>query len=147
MDNKIDGAAQFPEHIEVPAVAVRDMVIFPSTLAPVFMGRAVSVDAARKAYHSDTKYVFVVTQKDPEVNDPKQEDCYQVGTLSTVMQFFTLPDGTSKMLVEGLARYKVDSLETRDGMIVARATRFKTEISDANAIQTRRAQLITDWKN
>ena len=147
MDNKIDGAAQFPEHIEVPAVAVRDMVIFPSTLAPVFMGRAVSVDAARKAYHSDTKYVFVVTQKDPEVNDPKQEDCYQVGTLSTVMQFFTLPDGTSKMLVEGLARYKVDSLETRDGMIVARATRFKTEISDANAIQTLRAQLITEWKN
>ena len=147
MDNKIDGVAKYPEHIEVPAVAVRDMVIFPSTLAPVFMGRPVSVDAARKAYHSETKYVFVVTQKDPDVDSPEQEDCYQVGTLSTVMQFFTLPDGTSKMLVEGLVRYKLDSLEERDGMLVARATRFETVVSDARTVQTQRSRLISEWKN
>ena len=55
-----DGEVIYPEQIEVPAVAVRDMVIFPSTLVPVFMAREASVNAARKAFQSDNKYVFEI---------------------------------------------------------------------------------------
>ena len=117
-----DGEVIYPEQIEVPAVAVRDMVIFPSTLVPVFMAREASVNAARKAFQSDNKYVFVVTQKEPDTDAPKQDDCYGIGTLASVMQFFGLADGTSKMLVEGLARYRVDSLFERDGSLVAPAS-------------------------
>ena len=141
-----DGEVIYPEQIEVPAVAVRDMVIFPSTLVPVFMAREASVNAARKAFQSDNKYVFVVTQKEPDTDAPKQDDCYGVGTLASVMQFFGLADGTSKMLVEGLARYRVDSLFERDGSLVARCTRLHTVYAPERTLEPLRRQLMSEWK-
>ena len=79
---------------------LRDIVVFPHMVAPLFVGRERSVAALEHAMSHD-KTIFLATQKDARVDDPKPEDIHEVGTLSTVLQLLRLPDGTVKALIEG----------------------------------------------
>jgi len=92
----------------VPLLPLRDVVVFPHTVIPLFIGRKSSVNAVVKAMAAN-KYIFLVTQKDEKTEEPTNDDLHSVGTLATILQMLKLPDGTIKVLVEGVKRAKVES--------------------------------------
>src|SRR5947209_7990544 len=89
-----------------PVLPLRDMVVFPHTIAPLFVGRKKSILALEEAMRSDT-FILLATQKNASDDDPATEAIYEVGTLASVLQLLKLPDGTVKVLVEGAQRAKV----------------------------------------
>jgi len=93
-----------------PLLPLRDIVIFPSIVVPLFVGRKKSIKALEEVMESD-KSVVLVTQKNSEIDDPAASDIYSLGCLSKVLQLLKLPDGTVKVLVEGLARVKIVEIE------------------------------------
>jgi ATP-dependent Lon protease len=93
----------------IPVLPLRDVVVYPHMVIPLFVGRQKSI-LALEAAMADNKKVLLLAQKNAEVDDPGQDDLYQIGTLSTILQMLKLPDGTIKVLVEGGDRVTVDSL-------------------------------------
>jgi len=93
-----------------PLLPLRDIVIFPSTVVPLFVGRKKSIKALEEVMRSD-KSIVLVAQKKSEVDDPAQEDIYSYGCLGKVLQLLKLPDGTVKVLVEGAERVKINSIK------------------------------------
>ncbi|MGB3722467.1 MAG: endopeptidase La [Pacificimonas sp.] len=93
----------------LPVLPLRDIVVFPQMIVPLFVGRDKSVQAL-DAVMAGPKRVFLISQKDASVEDPEGEDLYPVGTIATVLQLLKLPDGTVKVLVEGQQRARVDAL-------------------------------------
>ena len=89
-----------------PLLPLRDIVIFPSMVVPLFVGREKSIKALQEAMKSD-KSIVLITQKNSEVDDPSSKDLYQYGCLSKILQLLKLPDGTVKVLVEGEKRIKI----------------------------------------
>ncbi|ABS60272.1 MULTISPECIES: endopeptidase La [Fervidobacterium] len=91
----------------LPAIAMRsNMVIFPNTVVPFYVGREISLMALEEAMEKTNQIVFVVNQKDPAVETPTEKDLYKVGTIVRIIQVGKLPDETFKVLVEGIARAK-----------------------------------------
>ena len=89
-----------------PLLPLRDIVIFPSMVVPLFVGREKSIKALQEVMKAD-KSIVLVTQKNSEIDDPIGKDLYQYGCLSKVLQLLKLPDGTVKVLVEGEKRIKI----------------------------------------
>ena len=89
-----------------PLLPLRDIVIFPSMVVPLFVGREKSIKALQEVMKSD-KSIVLITQKNSEVDDPIGKDLYQYGCLSKILQLLKLPDGTVKVLVEGEKRVKI----------------------------------------
>jgi ATP-dependent Lon protease len=102
----------------VPMMPVRDMVIFPEMMHPFIVGREASVRALEDALAGDKK-IFLVTQHDASVDDPKPEEIYQVGTLANIVQSVKLPDGNIKVLVEGSERAKIVQITNDEGFFRA----------------------------
>lgn len=97
---------QLEQHPLLSVMPLRDVVIFPHMVIPLFVGRASSVHALETAM-TQGQPIFLVSQKDPKTNDITANDLYQVGTVSIILQLLKLPDGTIKVLVEGVKRAKV----------------------------------------
>ena len=89
-----------------PLLPLRDIVIFPSMVVPLFVGRDKSIKALQEVMKAD-KSIVLITQKNSEIDDPNEKDLYQYGCLSKVLQLLKLPDGTVKVLVEGEKRVKI----------------------------------------
>ena len=89
-----------------PLLPLRDIVIFPSMVVPLFVGREKSIKALQEVMKTD-KSIVLVTQKNSEIDDPEGKDIYGYGCLSKVLQLLKLPDGTVKVLVEGEKRVKI----------------------------------------
>ena len=85
----------------LPLLPLRDVVVYPHLVIPLFVGRAKSVKALEIA-SEQSKQILLVAQKSPNNDDPQADDLYQVGTVATVLQMLKLPDGTVKVLVEGV---------------------------------------------
>ncbi len=102
----------------VPMMPVRDMVIFPQMMTPFIVGREASVRALEEALAGDKK-IFLATQHDASVDDPKPEEIYSVGTIANIVQSVKLPDGNIKVLVEGAERAKVVQVSTEEGFFRA----------------------------
>ncbi|OGE23171.1 MAG: endopeptidase La, partial [Candidatus Dadabacteria bacterium RIFCSPHIGHO2_12_FULL_53_21] len=90
----------------IPLLPLRDVVIFPYMVAPLFVGREKSIRALEEAMKK-SKEIFLVAQRDAKTNDPQETDIYDIGTIGTIVQMLRLPDGTVKVLVEGKKRAKV----------------------------------------
>jgi ATP-dependent Lon protease len=88
-----------------PVLPLRDIVVFPHMIAPLFVGRKKSIGALEEAMRSDT-FIMLATQKNASDDDPATEAIYEIGTLASVLQLLKLPDGTVKVLVEGAQRAK-----------------------------------------
>ena len=100
-----------------PVLPLRDIVVFPQMIVPLFVGRNKSVKALEIAM-SDNKDIVLVTQKVAKVEDPKPKDLYSIGTICKILQLLKLPDGTLKVLVEGKKRVKINFLlEAKDFFI------------------------------
>ncbi|MBW1777149.1 MAG: LON peptidase substrate-binding domain-containing protein, partial [Deltaproteobacteria bacterium] len=98
----------------LPLLPLRDIVVFPHMVAPLFVGRDKSVNALAEAMNQD-KSVFLATQKKPNIDNPTERDLNTIGTVGTVLQLLRLPDGTVKALVEGRSRAKILRFVTNEG--------------------------------
>src|SRR5881296_2301213 len=92
--------------LRVPLLPLRDIIVFPHMVVPLFVGRQKSIRALEEAMNKQ-KFILLAAQKDAKTNDPAEEDIYRVGTLGTVVQLLRLPDGTVKVLVEGKKRARI----------------------------------------
>ena len=90
-----------------PILPLRDIVVFPHMIVPLFVGREKSVKALEDVMRNNTKNILLVTQTNPALDDPTAQDLYTVGTLGTILQLLKLPDGTIKVLVEGTQRVRI----------------------------------------
>src|SRR5437879_12409261 len=102
----------------LPMMPIRDVVIFPHMMTPFLVGREASVRALEEALAGDKK-IFLATQHDASVDDPKPEEIYTVGTLANIVQSVKLPDGNIKVLVEGVERAKVVQIASDEGFFRA----------------------------
>src|SRR5271169_5704287 len=93
----------------VPVLPLRDVVVYPHMVIPLFVGRDKSIQALDQAMRTD-KQILLVAQKAADVDDPKADDLYRVGTVATILQLLKLPDGTVKVLVEGVDRASIETL-------------------------------------
>ena len=96
-----------------PCLPLRDIVIFPSMVVPLFVGREKSIKALQESMKLD-KSIILVTQKNSDIDEPESKDLFQYGCLSKILQLLKLPDGTVKVLVEGEKRVKILNYETND---------------------------------
>ena len=99
-----------PRTENLPLLPLRDVVIFPSVVTPLFVGREKSIVALQASMAAD-KQIMLVAQKDPQKDDPNLKDIYEVGTIATILQLIKLPDGTVKVLVEGFQRAKLNKIK------------------------------------
>lgn len=106
--------------LDLPVLPLRDVVVFPHMVIPLFVGRDKSIRALDLAMEAD-KRILLVAQKSAETDDPGAEDLYAIGTLAHVLQLLKLPDGTIKVLVEGVSRVEVDAVAERDGALAGQA--------------------------
>jgi len=113
---------------------VRDMVIFPQQMTPFIVGREASVRALEEALASDKK-IFLSTQHDASVDDPKPEEIYAVGTLANIVQSVKLPDGNIKVLVEGVERARALSIATEEGFFRATIRLLGQRIEDSPQVK------------
>src|SRR6059058_1692306 len=90
-----------------PVLPLRDIVVFPGMVVPLFVGREKSVAALEAAMTAEDKDIFLVAQLDPGCDDPERDDLYDIGVIATVLQLLKLPDGTVRVLVEGQSRGKL----------------------------------------
>ena len=102
-----------------PVLSLRDVVVYPHMVIPLFVGRERSVNALDEAMNVD-KRILLITQKSPETEEPEADDLYRFGTLATILQMLRLPDGTTKVLVEGVERVEVTTLDDDSGYLAGK---------------------------
>merc|ERR1712093_468096 len=114
----------------LPLLPLRDIVVFPDMIVPLFVGREKSVKAIEEAMKSDAEenQVLLVTQKDALIDNPKESDLYSVGILGNILQMLKLPDGTVKVLVEGKSRIKISKFATTEHYLKASYTKFPEKV-------------------
>lgn len=103
---------------EIPLLPLRDVVVYPHMVTPLFVGRGKSIEALERAMSSD-KQVLLVAQKNPQQDDPQAEDLYSIGTIASILQLLKLPDGTVKVLIEGRERANIGTIEEATGFFKA----------------------------
>ena len=113
----------------VPLLPLRDVVVFPHTVMPLFVGRKSSVNAITQAMGTN-KYIFLVAQKDEKIETPTNNDLHQVGTLATILQMLKLPDGTIKVLVEGVKRAKINEFFEAEDCTEVSVSEFNLESNE-----------------
>ena len=124
-----------------PLLPLRDIVVYPKMIVPLFIGREKSIRALQAAIDDDQNIVLA-TQKDAAVENPETKDIFSIGTLGTVVQLVKLPDGTIKVLVEGIERVSLDTFIPNDGFMKVEITRLpETEIHDIEEEALSRAVL------
>ena len=108
----------------IPVLPLRDIVVFPNMVAPLFVGRKQSVNALNTVMAGDKK-IFLLTQKNSDIDNPVEENLYKYGTIAKVIQLLKLPDGTLKVLVEGLYKAKVEKIVFNKDFTIATITEVK----------------------
>lgn len=108
----------------LPLLPLRELVVFPNMVIPLFVGREQSINALEEAI-SLKSFIFIVTQRDPEVEKPKLKDIYSIGTIAKIVQIYKLPDDTTKILVEGLGRAKIKNTEEFKDFLKVKVEKLK----------------------
>ncbi len=116
-----------------PLLPLRDIVVFPGSVVPLFVGREKSVAALEEAM-AGSKDIFLVAQLDPGCDDPERDDLYDVGVVAQVLQLLKLPDGTVRVLVEGQERAKLEGLREEGGFVVAQVEHLEPEFAGGTEV-------------
>ena len=125
----------------IPILPLRDIVVFPHMIVPLFVGREKSVQAP-EAVMSQNKQILLLTQTDASTEEPSTEDLYRVGTLGTILQLLKLPDGTVKVLVEGGSRANVNEISDSGKFLTANVEEIhEIEVSDPEIVALGRATI------
>jgi len=125
---------QEPLSPSYPVLPLRDIVVFPHMIVPLFVGREKSVRALEEVM-ADDKQILLASQIDASVDDPSADGIYKVGVLANVLQLLKLPDGTVKVLVEGRTRVRITEYLTNDSYFEARAVSLTEETGDKHAVE------------
>lgn len=128
--------AERSERIEIPVLPLRDVVVYPHMVIPLFVGREKSIRCLEAAMDSDKK-VMLVAQKEASTDEPSINDLFSVGTVSSILQMLKLPDGTVKVLVEGLTRARIVELADSGDHFTAEADYF-----DAPELDEREQEIL-----
>ena len=135
--------------LDLPLLPLRDVVVFPHMVIPLFVGRAKSIKALELAMEGDRR-IMLVAQKTASKDEPAAEDMFDVGCVSTILQMLKLPDGTVKVLVEGQQRSQVSSIEDAETHFMAtvvpveasREAGKPSEIDHINGYVVRRGEAL-----
>ncbi len=129
-----------------PLLPLRDIVVFPHMIVPLFVGREKSIAALEEVMNSD-RQILLFTQKNAVDDDPQPEGLYEVGTLASVLQLLKLPDGTVKVLVEGVNRAKVMEFTRRDEFFEARAEVIEDDEEDQLELEAMSRSVVSEFEN
>jgi len=129
-----------------PVLPLRDIVVFPHMIVPLFVGREKSIRALEEVMRSDT-FILLATQKNATDDDPSTDSIFEVGTLASVLQLLKLPDGTVKVLVEGASRAKVSSYTDRAEYYEAAATVLPDDLGQEVEAEALARSVVTEFEN
>ena len=130
----------------LPVLPLRDIVVFPQRIVPLFVGREKSVAALEAAMAAD-KELFLVAQLDPGEDDPDRDAMYDLGVVATAMQLLKLPDGTVRVLVEGGRRARLVDLVARDGYMAAEVEEIADDKADGPEVQALMRSVLDQFEN
>jgi len=119
-------SSQPVKNLQLPLVPLRDMVVFPSIMAPFVVGRKASILALEATLATNDKRIFLATQRDPKIDDPKMDEIYPIGVVATVVQNLKLPNQNVKVMVEGLSRAEIRSFQEVDGYVTVEVSPIDT---------------------
>jgi ATP-dependent Lon protease len=130
----------------LPVLPLRDIVVFPHMIVPLFVGRDKSVKALEEVMRGD-KRIFLVAQKNAADDDPAEKDLFDVGTIATVLQLLKLPDGTVKVLVEGKERARVAAFTGRDDYMEAQAELMLDEVAEEAELKALQRSVVAQFES
>ncbi len=128
----------------IPVLPLRDIVVFPNMVAPLFVGREQSVNALNNVMTGDKK-IFLISQKNSKIDNPNKENLYNVGTIAKVIQMLKLPDGTLKVLVEGIKRAKVTKINFNKDFVTASFIEINQKIKKNSSVRALQKLIIEQF--
>ncbi len=129
-----------------PLLPLRDIVVFPHMIVPLFVGREKSIHALEEVMRADNQ-ILLATQKDPSNDDPQPDGIFEIGTLATVLQLLKLPDGTVKVLVEGVSRAVIRRFTDNDAYYEAEAVALEDEPGSDVEVEALARSVVTEFDN
>ncbi|HUY04135.1 MAG TPA: endopeptidase La [Rhodocyclaceae bacterium] len=132
------------EKLELPLLPLRDVVVFPHMVIPLFVGRPKSIKALETAMEAG-KSILLVAQKSAAKDEPDVEDMYRIGCIANILQMLKLPDGTVKVLVEGVQRARVEGIEDRGSLFVANVTPVPADSGPDNEVEAMRRAILAQF--
>lgn len=132
------------DSIELPLLPLRDVVVFPHMVIPLFVGRPKSIKALETAMEAG-KNVMLVAQKSASKDEPSAEDIYEIGCLATILQLLKLPDGTVKVLVEGAQRARINGIEDNGSHFVCRVTPLPLDAETGAETEALRRAIVSQF--
>jgi len=129
----------------LPVLPLRDVVVYPHMVIPLFVGRVKSIKALDKAMEGN-KQILLIAQKSPTEDDPGEDEIYDVGTMANILQLLKLPDGTIKVLVEGTSRVTIYNYRETEGMFVADAKLLELKIVDEQDMDVHARSAINQFE-
>ncbi len=129
---------------QYPLLPLRDVVVFPYMVLPLFVGREKSINALDEAM-KENRYIVLLTQKDAQISSPEKDDLYEVGTISEILQLLKLPDGTIKVLVEGISRCYIKDIHDEEEFMKVSVSRVDREPEITSEISELRSELLSTF--
>ena len=133
-----------PETVELPLLPLRDVVVFPHLVIPLFVGRPKSIKALEMAMEAG-KNILLVAQKSAAKDEPEPEDLYRIGCMANILQMLKLPDGTVKVLVEGTQRARVEAIEVQSSVFMATAVALPQPGIEDHEIEAMRRAVVAQF--
>jgi len=146
MSSRQTSDIEFGDGDILPLLPLRDIVVFPHMIVPLFVGREKSIAALEEVMNSD-RQVLLFTQKNAGEDDPSPEGLYDIGTVASVLQLLKLPDGTVKVLVEGVSRARVRKFTARDEFFEAVADIIDDQDDDPVEVEALARSVVGDFEN
>ena len=136
--------ATLPEVLEIPLLPLRDVVVFPHMVIPLFVGRPKSIKALEIAMESKSS-IMLVAQRSAVKDEPEPEDLYAIGCMASILQMLKLPDGTVKVLVEGTQRARLEAVTSEPSLFMATVTPLFPGLADDHEIEAMRRAVVTQF--
>src|SRR3954465_12013763 len=135
---------QLTNLVQLPLLPLRDVVVFPHMVIPLFVGRPKSIKALETAMEAG-KSIVLIAQKSAAKDEPAPEDLYTIGTLANILQMLKLPDGTVKVLVEGAQRAHINHITDAPSHFVADLTPINSEVGDESEVEALRRAIVQQF--
>lgn len=136
--------SSFTEQTQLPLLPLRDVVVFPHMVIPLFVGRPKSIKALEAAMEQG-KSIMLAAQKTATKDEPSAEDIYEIGCVANILQMLKLPDGTVKVLVEGSQRARIHHISELDSHFVADLTSIESELGDEAEVEAMRRTIVQQF--
>ncbi|MDO8300142.1 endopeptidase La [Lacisediminimonas sp.] len=133
-----------PAHTQLPLLPLRDVVVFPHMVIPLFVGRPKSIKALEAAM-GQGKSIMLAAQKAAAKDEPSADDIYEIGCVANILQMLKLPDGTVKVLVEGAQRARIDSITDGEAHFVCEVTPIESEPGDEAEVEAMRRAIVQQF--